>query len=147
VSETWRAWRRLPFGKRRLAVEAAVLLSAARFGVAVLPARAVSQWVVDRVDLRSVPAAADGQGLATIAWAVSAAASRLPFHISCLVEALAARHMLRRRGYSARLRLGVPLHPGTVPFRAHAWVECEGQVVVGGGEDLARYSVLRAPGA
>ncbi len=65
-----------------------------------------------------------------VGWAVTRAAGALPWHPSCLRQALAARRMLRRRGIPAEIHLGTT---GTAAFAAHAWVVVGGRVVVGGG--------------
>jgi hypothetical protein len=78
-----------------------------------------------------------------IAWAVTTAGRRLPFQTTCLVDGLVARVMLRRRGYLARLRLGVQPRSPEGSLKAHAWVECDGKVVVGHAEDLHRYTPLQ----
>ena len=54
----------------------------------------------------------------------------------CLVEALAARELLALRGISSTVRFGVTragaTHDGAT-LTAHAWLEHDGAVVVGGG--------------
>ena len=45
--------------------------------------------------------------------------------LDCLPRALATYLLLRRRGISARLHIGVKRYP----FGAHAWVECLGEVL------------------
>jgi hypothetical protein len=55
-------------------------------------------------------------------------ASRVVPRATCLTQALAARRMLERRGRPAVLRIGVAR--GT-SFEAHAWVECDGEMVIG----------------
>jgi hypothetical protein len=52
--------------------------------------------------------------------------------------------MLHRRGYPADLRIGVYGRATNAarPLEAHAWVECEGRVVVGKVQNLADYTVL-----
>lgn len=47
---------------------------------------------------------------------------------ACLEESLCLLWMLKRAGHPATIRVGVQ----ACPFRAHAWVECDGQPV---GED------------
>lgn len=76
---------------------------------------------------------------------MSAVARRVPAFRTCLVEALAAHAMLRRRGFPSELRLGVRT-PGSqaASLVAHAWVECDGVVVVGDDRDLPQYAVLSA---
>ena len=60
---------------------------------------------------------------------------------TCLVEALAAHCMLRRRGYVPALKIGVR-RGAVMSLDAHAWVECEGDVVIGTTPALAEYAVL-----
>jgi hypothetical protein len=47
---------------------------------------------------------------------------------TCLPQALAARHLLKRAGYAAQLRIGVAKDKQAL-FQAHAWVEVDGAVV------------------
>jgi hypothetical protein len=78
-----------------------------------------------------------------VAWAVNAAAARVPASTTCLVKALATNSMLRRRGLASELRVGVrECRSGTKPFEAHAWVECDGHVVIGQVDDLQEYAVM-----
>jgi hypothetical protein len=78
--------------------------------------------------------------------ALAAAGRRMPFTSTCLVEALAAEAMLRRRGFEPTLVLGVA-RPAETRLSAHAWVEVQGEVVVGRLDHLPSYAVLRTPGA
>jgi hypothetical protein len=67
-----------------------------------------------------------------IVWAVHAASRRLPGGRTCLVEALAADVMLRRRGYAPVLHLGVRKRNDREELLdGHAWVVCDNRVVVG----------------
>jgi hypothetical protein len=51
--------------------------------------------------------------------------------------------MLRRRGHDARLQIGV-VRPTGAELNAHAWVELDGEVLVGRLESLPSYAVLAA---
>lgn len=60
-----------------------------------------------------------------------AVAQRLPFHCTCLVQAVALTAMLRRRGLAADFRLGVrQSETGDSRITAHAWVEYDHTVVL-----------------
>ena len=77
-----------------------------------------------------------------VQWAITTVAARLPW-ATCLVQALAADAILRRRGLTSELRIGVRVRGNSdVPFKAHAWVECGGTVVTGAIEELADFKVL-----
>lgn len=60
---------------------------------------------------------------------------------TCLVQALAAQLLLTRHGHMADLQIGVSQAKG---FEAHAWLEFEGRVVLGGVTNLSDYVVLKA---
>jgi hypothetical protein len=49
---------------------------------------------------------------------------------NCLIQALAAMAMLNRQGYSVRLCIGVGKQ-GPLQLDAHAWVEMEGNTIMG----------------
>ncbi len=55
---------------------------------------------------------------------------RLPGRSDCLVQSLAARMWLERRGVPFVFRLG--MRRGPAGLGAHAWIEVNGQVVTGG---------------
>ncbi len=79
----------------------------------------------------SAPAATTSRHSADrIAWAVRVAGRRVPFGHNCLVQALTACLLLRRHGHRAALRVGVA-RDAQARFTAHAWVECDGTVLVG----------------
>jgi hypothetical protein len=58
--------------------------------------------------------------------AVRLATSIWPFRTTCLVRSMVLARMLRRRGYSAHVVIGLPKEGlGRNPRFAHAWVEVE----------------------
>jgi len=71
-----------------------------------------------------------------VVWAVKLASRYVP-HASCLPQALAAQILLRGAGIESQLRIGVQKDDG---FRAHAWVERSGTVLIGGADESARYT-------
>lgn len=73
--------------------------------------------------------------------AVLRVAERLPWQSSCLVRALAARMMLRRRHLPSLLQFGVG-HAQT-KLSAHAWVRC-GEIDVVGAETAADFAPIAA---
>lgn len=74
-----------------------------------------------------------------ITWAISAAGRRMG-GATCLAEAAVAHTMLRRHGHHARLRIGV--RRGESVLEAHAWVECDGTVVMGELPEMTGYAML-----
>src|SRR5262249_37751526 len=122
----------LPPAERRLVVGAAGLLATVRVGLWVLPFR----WVHGALcafGSRRRFAGGDAPPVERIVWAVGAAACLVP-RATCLVRALAAQALLARRGYASQLRLGASRAPGR-SFEAHAWIERDGRVLIGGPVD------------
>jgi hypothetical protein len=77
-----------------------------------------------------------------IAWAINATARRLPW-MTCLVAALAADALLRRAGWSPELKIGMRRGAGaSASIEAHAWVVCDGRVLVGSDATLHEYTPL-----
>lgn len=58
----------------------------------------------------------------------------------CLSQALAARWLLARDGFQTELHLGV--RQGATGIEAHAWLEHDEQIVLGGSDSRARYVPL-----
>ena len=73
-------------------------------------------------------------------WAVEAS-SRLVPKATCLTKALAARVLLTRLGYPAELRLGM-VREKSGRVLAHAWIESEGRVVIGGNDSPHRFALF-----
>lgn len=65
---------------------------------------------------------------------------------TCLTQALSVFILLRRHHQQSNLRIGVEKDSAN-RFRAHAWVEIGGTVVIGDLPDLKRYTILKSPSA
>lgn len=98
----------------------------------VLPFRVVHRLVRRRLaGFQWSSEEAAGESADRVVWAVTAA-SRIVPRATCLTQALAGQVLLARRGYQSRLRIGVARGGGS-DFRAHAWLEYQDEVVIGGG--------------
>jgi len=61
---------------------------------------------------------------------------------TCLAVALVAQSLLMRHGYESSFRIGVRRSEDRA-FAAHAWLEREGRVIVGGPQSVvATYKAL-----
>lgn len=60
---------------------------------------------------------------------------------TCLPQALAGSVLLSLQGYGSTVRIGVA-PAADQPFRAHAWLMCGEDVIVGDGEDLSAFQPL-----
>jgi hypothetical protein len=129
-----RVWRRL--------LTAFVVLAVIRAALWLLPFPSV-QRLVRRLGRRS-PRAREPLSLPLVEGRAVAIrlASRLVPRATCLTQALGLQVLLARSGTPSELRLGVA-HGDGGALSAHAWLECQGRVVIGGRE-LERYSRLPA---
>jgi len=74
---------------------------------------------------------------------LQAAARRCPVGSTCLTRALAGQLLLRKAGIESRLCIGV-MRDQRRAFQAHAWLERDGNVILGGSdEEIRQWSLLR----
>jgi hypothetical protein len=140
----------MPWSERALAVEAIVMLAAAR--IFVLTAR--ERELVSRIGGKAAAAAAgpeeagipagsrkESQG-ARIGAMLERAARYTWWRSMCLEKALAGRWMLRRRGIPSTMYVGMAKRGGA--FIAHAWLVGEGRTVTGAtAENYATLAAFR----
>jgi hypothetical protein len=72
----------------------------------------------------------------TLLWAMSAAKRRCPVASTCLGEALVAEALFRQHGYNPTLCMGAARREGR--FEAHAWLEQDQAVVIGGPAEVVK---------
>lgn len=137
-----RKFLRLSATERRLLVKAALLLWAVKLGLVLLPFRVLRRFLEGLTELPIELRDADRCSTERVIWAVEMAGRLTPPARTCLTQALAAQVLLLRRGRPARLHIGA-VKGEEDKFLAHAWVESEGKVVIGGNE-LERYTLLAA---
>ncbi len=137
---------RLPAVERRLLIEATLLLGAIRPGLRLLPFPTVRRLLSRVAREPAGPSPAIPPSTEQIVWAVTVAGRYVPKVGTgvCLTEALAAQTMLARRKLPALLRI-VLIKGEESRLQAHAWVESGGEVVIGGGPDLDRFTPLPTP--
>jgi hypothetical protein len=123
-----RRFLRLPGAEQRLLIGALLLVGGVRSALTILPFGTLRKLLAR---LMRPPARISSRRHAAerIAWAVTVASRYVP-NATCLTQAFAAQFLLVRGGYPAMLRLGVAKGRDG-GFQAHAWVECEGRVVIG----------------
>lgn len=130
---------RLAPADRRLLVRAGLHVAALRIGLSLLPfavVRRYCHWAAPR----QPPMPSRSDAAHRVAWAVGVVSRRIP-NATCLTRALAAQILLAQLGLASRVWIGVAKGVGT-PLSAHAWVESDGQIVLGAVEDLAAYTPL-----
>jgi len=77
-----------------------------------------------------------------VVWAVTVAGRYVPGPTTCLSRALTVQGMLARLGYPSRLHVGV-VRGKHGEVEGHAWVECEGRILIGGtASEIGNFSPL-----
>ena len=121
-----------------------MFLGVVRLGLKLLPFQTLLALLNRMPTTRFAPLSFDPHTAGRLAWAIATAGPYLVGSRPCLPQALAAQLMLVRRGFPARLRLGVAKGDGG-EVQAHAWMETNGRVVVGGSlTELDRFTPLLA---
>lgn len=120
--------------ERRLALQAWCSLVAVRLLLWTMPYR----WIEARLlKTRGTSTALNPDD---IALAVTRASTLVP-RATCLVQAIAAGWMIRRAGGDSVIRFGVAKDEQTEQFKAHAWLEHDGRILIGGAT-AAEYATL-----
>ena len=116
-----------------------VLVAWVRLGLWLLPFREI-QRVCEYLGRTRQSRRGSAAGTREIVWAVRLASRYVP-RATCLVQALATQILLARHGHAGQVHIGVALG-AKQGFRAHAWVESQGKVLVGGSDELDDYAPL-----
>jgi Transglutaminase-like superfamily len=106
-----------------------------RIALSVLPSRFVLRIVRRLADLAPLGSWAGRPAPERIAWAICAVSRVVP-RATCLTQAVAGKLLLRHYGFDSRLCLGVA-KTSTGAFVAHAWIERERRILIGGAESAA----------
>lgn len=128
-NETLRKFLALSQRDRHLLVSAVFLLGAIRLGLWLLPFQTLNR-LLQKITQLNTEVQKVNSDTVDIAWAVSVASRYIPGAL-CLAQALATQVLLGRRGYQTDLRIGVA-RGKKGQLRAHAWVESQGKIVIGG---------------
>lgn len=130
---------RLPGSDQLLLLEALAALSAFKLGLWLLPFPTVRRFIRKHAQVKRVQV--DRATIRRVVWALNIISLYLPIFKNCLNRALAAQLLLGRRGQPADLRIGVARGAGG-EFKAHAWIESEGRVVLGGGREFSSFTPM-----
>jgi hypothetical protein len=124
-----------------LLIKAAALLAVVRCALLSLPFAATRRFL-RRLSRPEPKQKGDLDFLQRVAWAVSVASWVVPGGAHCLTRALVTEVFLVRRGQPAELCFGIA-RDFDHDFTAHAWVESEGVVVIG-GPNIDQYVRLKS---
>ncbi len=130
----------LPSTDRRVLVKSAFLLIIVRLGLSILPFKTLLDFIDSMKPKAAGGSSVDMMSPDRLVWAVVVASKYIPF-TKCLTQALVAQILFAQYGYAAQLRIGVK-KDGRKRLKAHAWVESQGQIVIGDFKDLSHFSPL-----
>jgi Transglutaminase-like superfamily len=133
-----RKFLRLDPSQKRLHLRAALLLGAVSVALRLDSGSMVQHWLLLRPSGPRPHNSAIRADL--IALAIAQAARHIP-GATCLVQAISLCRLLHREGYESVLQVGV-LPPNAGRLEAHAWVECEGEIILGGSNSADLYTPL-----
>jgi hypothetical protein len=127
-----KVFSRLSFASKRLLFEALLYSAVARAVILLIPFKKYRKYF-GRVN-EETPLDINREQyivIRTVEWAVKAVCLRTPWESKCLVQALTAQRMLKKREIASTLYLGVNKNVKD-NLSAHAWLR-SGQVYVTGG--------------
>jgi hypothetical protein len=137
--------RLLPWQKRRVLLYAWLLLNTIRLSLWLFSFGTVRQQLSAAMSLWVCRETVKPVSVGFIVWAVTVAGRYSPLGAKCLARALTTQLLLNRYGYQHNLHIGVAKSDSQM-LEAHAWIEYQGQVVVGGLSNLSRFKPLSAAG-
>ena len=127
-----RKFARLNTHERRLILRTMAILLWVRLTLRLIPIR----WMYRVRPRRPGPPTAETTD--RLLWSVTCAGRWIP-GLTCLVQAFALHLLMAGEGRESRVQVGFTNRNGAL--EAHAWVESEGQILLG-GPDVARYRPL-----
>lgn len=136
-----RKFAALPARDQILVATATGLVALMRVALIVIPFPRVKALVERGAPERSDFEPHEMDELRRIVWAVGATARRLLGDKPCLTQALVAQWLLARRGFATTLQVGVKKADDGA-LLAHAWLERDGEVIIGGADSPHRYVTL-----
>jgi len=129
----------LPAKERYILLKAFLLLSIIRLGLWLLPFRTL-QKTLEKWFHRPATSHEPSLSPEKVSWAVSAVSPYVP-SATCLAQALTLQALLSQEGIHSDLGIGVARDDAS-GIIAHAWLEIDGKVIIG-GQERDRYTRLK----
>jgi hypothetical protein len=128
----------LPWQGQWLYLNTALWLLAVKAGLYLLPFDRLRQWMARFDEPACQPA--DMEEMRAIIEAIERIGQVLaPLRINCLPQALVGHRLLGRKGFDVQLKIGVLKNRGD-RLAAHAWLEYQGQVMLGDLRNLGQFT-------
>jgi hypothetical protein len=130
--------------EKKLLLRATWLLWVCRLGLWLVPFKALRRHLAKAERRKPYGLKVGSIDIDRIIWAVAVASRYVPA-ATCLTQALAGQVLLKQHCAPALLRIGVMKNERGA-LQAHAWIESQGQVVIGKLPDLAMFTELPSAG-
>lgn len=122
---------KLRFKDKLLVLETFILTAIARVIILIIPFNKIKKHIgIHKKETSFEIDNTTSQIAFRVGWAVGHVSKNTPWQSKCLVQALTAQRMLKRRKVSSTIYLGVKKKEGKM--EAHAWLRC-GHIYVTGG--------------
>ena len=125
---------------RRLLTNSFLIIGTIRIGLWLLPFRTIFRFIERVVKKYSQKNTVNHFNTDCVIRIVKTASRYIP-KATCLTQALAARYLLARCGHTTNMQIGV-LKDDKGDLEAHAWLESNGNILIGKLEDRTRYTTL-----
>jgi hypothetical protein len=130
----------LAWSEYLLFIEAVFLLGIVKLGLKLLSFYPLHKFLIKIAQIICMLWGPCQVSIDKVIWSVRVIAPYL--RATCLPQALVTQILLSQCGYSTRLHIGFTINKGG-QISAHAWVESEGKIAIGGAGNMNRY--IRLP--
>jgi len=107
-----------------------------------LPFKTVRRIIASRSVKTTQSSGSEAGDINHVTWAVRVASRYIPRSATCLPQALATQVLLGDLGYATELRIGLAQDQDG-QIKGHAWVERQGQIIIGGSE-VSQFTLLNS---
>lgn len=132
----------LPYQRKKLLIKSLLFVWLIRLGLWILPYKLLTKWLNSLGSSAITNEINDWKLIKEVSHTVGSCAKYVPF-ASCLTQALTTQTLLRLNGQSSNLKFGVDKDKNE-KLIAHAWIEVDGKIIIGGSPELSRYTVLNS---
>jgi hypothetical protein len=129
-----------PLAEKVLLVEAFLLVAAVGLVLRLVPFRFLKKSLSKRLSAKIEEAPADWLQINKIVRSVKLSSRFVPF-ATCLAQSLAALLLIKLKGQHSVLKIGVTKDEKQ-HFKAHAWLETNGRIIIGKLPSHRQYTVL-----
>ena len=136
----FRSFFKLPVTEKALLIESLFLVAFIGLALRIVPFRFFRKIIAARLTAEDRKKSVDWKKINPIVRSVRSASRFVPL-ATCLPQALAAMFLIKTAGQSSNLKIGVA-KDDKQHFKAHAWLEINGRIIIGKLPLHSEYKVL-----